>query len=324
MSTDLTIHEPAAVEHFAYADPTGGRLVAWAEGLAAAHRIGSALCQTSFVPQHFRGKPEEAAAAILYGDEIGFTPTQAVQNLYVISGKPALYARSMVALVMSKGHEVWTVEKSDAKVTVAGRRKGTVHTIEETWTTGRAQKAGYTNNKKYATDPQAMLYARAAADICRQIAPDALAGLAYSAEEMELSEETPTTTVRRETTTRARRASAPAPEPDLEPATTDDDGADASGDGAPTPPVEDATSAPSSPSDAQRGLMFASFKDAGFTTDARTAEGRQARLDYIGNVIGRTIESSNDLSVDEMSQVIDSLKADAQAETDPWAGGDNA
>lgn len=321
MTTDLTIHEPATVEHFAYADPTGGRLVAWAEGLAAAHRIGSALCQTSFVPVHFRGKPEEAAAAILYGDEIGFTPTQAVQNLYVISGKPALYARSMVALVMSKGHEVWTVEKSDAKVTVAGRRKGTTHTIEETWTTGRAQKAGYTNNKKYTTDPQAMLYARAAADICRQIAPDALAGLAYSAEEMELAESTPATTTRRsEATAKARRATVP--EPDLEPAPTNDGGAVApeaaglSDEG--TAPVETTTSAPSSPSDAQRGLMFASFKDAGFTTDARTAEGRQARLDYIGNVIGHPIESSNDLTIDEMSAVIDSLKADADAEADPW------
>ena len=52
-------------------DPTGGRLVAWAEGLAAAHRIGSALCQTAFAPKHFAGKPEEAAAAILFGDEVG-------------------------------------------------------------------------------------------------------------------------------------------------------------------------------------------------------------------------------------------------------------
>jgi hypothetical protein len=296
MTTELTAYEPTALE---YHDPTGGRLVAWAEGLAAAHRIGSALCETSFVPAHFRGKPEEAAAAILYGDEIGFTPTQAVQNLYVISGKPALYARSMVALVMSKGHEVWTVEKSDAKVTVAGRRRGTSHTIEETWTAGRAQKAGYTNNKKYSTDPQAMLYARAAADVCRQIAPDALAGLAYSAEEMELTETAETTTVRRtEPTTKARRAQPAPPEPDLEPAA-----------------AEEART----PSEAQRGLMFASFKDAGFTTDARTAEGRQARLDYIANIIGRQVESSNDLTVDEMSQVIDALKADATEDTDPWA-----
>ena len=43
-------------------DPTGGRLVAWASSLTAAKAIGSALCQTSFVPTTFRGKPEEAAA----------------------------------------------------------------------------------------------------------------------------------------------------------------------------------------------------------------------------------------------------------------------
>ena len=29
----------------------------------------------------------------------------------------------------------------------------------------RARRAGYTNNKKYETDPQSMLYARAAADV---------------------------------------------------------------------------------------------------------------------------------------------------------------
>ena len=195
---ELTTYDPT-VEHFspAIGDPTGGRLVAWAEGLAAAHRIGTALCQTSFVPQQFRGKPEEAAAAILYGDEIGFTPTQALQNIYVISGKPSMYARSMVALLMSHGHDVWTVEKTDAKVTVAGRRKGSTHTVEETWTTARASKAGYTNNKKYQTDPQAMLYARAASDVCRQVAPDSLAGIAYTVEEMELEAPVPAVRVSR-------------------------------------------------------------------------------------------------------------------------------
>ena len=289
--TELTTYEPQTVEHFSF-DPTGGRLVAWAEGLAAAHRIGSALCQTSFVPTHFRGKPEEAAAAILYGDEIGFTPTQAMQNLYVISGKPAMYARSMVALVMSKGHEVWTVEKSDAKVVVAGRRRGSSHVIEETWTSGRAQKAGYTNNKKYLTDPQAMLYARAASDVCRQIAPDALAGIAYSAEEMELAEEQPTTTVRR-APAKAQRAKAP--EPDLEPATPEQVAEDA-----PAPDVDGIT-------DAQMKMLHASFNEAGITD-------RDQRLAYCANLIERQVESSKDLTKAEASRVIDALVQDAGGE----------
>lgn len=276
---DMTIPAPQGIS-----DPTGGRLVAWAEGLAAAHRIGSALCQTAFAPQHFRGKPDDAAAAILYGDEVGFSPTQALRSIFVISGTPGMYARQMVALVLHHGHEVWTVEKSAGKVTVAGKRRGSTHVIEETWTTARAQKAGYTSNKKYTTEPEAMLYARAAADVCRQIAPDALAGLAYSVEELEISAPEMTTMVRRATgPSKAKRKpveQAPAPEPDLEPETRD---------------AEAIT-------DAQMKALHASFNEAGITD-------RDARLDFATDTVGREVTSSKDLTKDEASRVIDALKA---------------
>lgn len=298
--TELTQYQPATIEQATFTDPTGGRLVAWAEGLAAAHRIGAALCQTSFVPASFRGKPEEAAAAILYGDEIGFTPTQALQNIYVISGKPSMYARSMVALLMSHGHEVWTVEKTDAKVTVAGRRKGSSHTIEETWTTARAAKAGYTNNKKYQTDPQAMLYARAASDVCRQVAPDSLAGIAYTVEEMEL--DAPVATVR---VSRAKPQPAPVPEPEFEQVEAGPQPPEST----PEPEVDPAAEGVD-PRLTRR--MFAAFRDAGFTDDARSETGRARRLDYIGKVIGRPVESSKELTGPEVAQVADALTADAQ------------
>lgn len=212
-------------------DPTGGRLVAWASSLMAAKQIADALCTTTFAPAHFRSKPEDGAAAIMFGDEIGLSPTQALRSIYVINGTPSLYARQMVAIVLHHGHQVWTEEKSDAKVTVSGCRRGSNHIHSETWTTARARQAGYLSNKKYTSDPQAMLYARAAADVCRQIAPDALAGLAYTVEELEISDQ-PTTTVRRapapdepapakRTAKRAAPARPPepepAPEPDLEP-----------------------------------------------------------------------------------------------------------
>jgi hypothetical protein len=284
-------------------DPTGGRLVAWADGLTAAHRIGSALCSTAFVPAHFKGKPEEAAAAILYGDEIGLTPTQALQNLYVISGKPALYARAMVALVLAAGHEVWTVSKSDASVTVAGRRRGSAHIIEETWTTARAAKAGYTNNKKYQTDPQSMLYARAASDVCRQVAPDALAGLAYSVEEVELSEDAPTTTVRRSErkTTAKRSAPTTPPEPDAEPPAVTVERAD-DRDGLVTP--------------AQLTKIAAQMGDLGITD-------RDDALAYVADVIGRPIETRNDLTAAEASRLIDHM-ARALGEVPPTEEAPNA
>lgn len=274
-------------------DPTGGRLVAWAEGLAAAHRIGSALCQTAFAPAHFKGKPEEAAAAIMFGDEVGLSPTQALRSIFVISGTPSLYARQMAALVLHHGHEVWTVEKSDVKVTVSGKRRGSTHEITETWTTARAQKAGYTNNKKYATDPQAMLYARALADVCRQIAPDALAGLAYTVEEMEIQEPAPTVRVSR------AKAVAPAmPEPDLTPQT--DGAADpaAADESEATPDSPPAASSPNQITRAQSKMLHALFNKHGMKRDEYIA--------FLSKEVGRTLTTSDELTKTEASHIIDS------------------
>ena len=299
--TELATYTPAATPApVVYAtDPTGGRLIAWADGLAAAHRIGSALCSTAFAPATFRGKPDEAAAAILYGDEIGLTPTQALQSVHYISGRPGLYARAMVALLLSKGHEVWTVEKSDAKVTVAGKRRGSTHVHEETWTTARAQKAGYTNNKKYSTDPQAMLYARAAADVCRQVAPDALAGLDYTVEELEMFD-APTVTVTRTTApaTKAQRKPAAAP---VEPA---------------EPPLEpESTPAAELRSDAQMRLLWKLAKDAGMDESA-------FRL-HLNDATGREIESTKDITKDEARRLIDELEPKPDEPVDAEAYDEN-
>ena len=163
----------------------GGDLAATAAKLTDAHKVASALCNTAMVGPHFKGKPEEAAAAIMYGDQIGMNALASLQNIFVISGRPGLYSRTMVAIVQAKGHTVRTVEESDTSVTVAGIRKGSKHEEVVTWTIERAEKAGYTSNKKYKTEPQAMLYARAAGDVCRRIAPDALLGMAYAVEEIE-------------------------------------------------------------------------------------------------------------------------------------------
>jgi len=284
------------IAHYQQPQPmsaTGTGLVQWGEALTAAHRIGTALCSTAFAPAHFRGKPEEAAAAILYGAELGFSPTQALRSIFIIGGSPGLYAKQMVALVLTHGHEVWTEEKTDAKVTVKGKRAGSSHVITETWTTARAQKAGYTKNPKYGTDPQAMLYARAAADVCRQVAPDALAGLATSVEELEYEQPLPTVRV-----SRAKPGPAPIPEPEFEqieavPATPEPDV---------EPPVDE-----DEPliTDAQMKALHASFNDAGITE-------RDVRLDYCRNLIGRDIESSKDLTKAEASRVIDALKSDAE------------
>jgi hypothetical protein len=190
----MEVHTGTSIQQ---SDPTGGRLVAWAEAAAAANRLAKALCRTEFCPVAFRSKDVEATAAILLGDELGMSPLVALKSIYVVHGTPALYARTMVGLAQAHGHEIWTVETTDARVVVRGQRKGSDHIEEAVWTTTRAQKAGYTNNKQYVSNPQAMLYAKAAGEIARKIAADVLSGMAYSVEDMELEQAEPTVTVKR-------------------------------------------------------------------------------------------------------------------------------
>lgn len=162
-------------------------LQSWAQELDAAHRLGNALCQTDFVPKDFKGKPEAAAAAILAGKALGLDPMNSLSNIFVIHGKPALYARTMAGMVMEHGHELQRTVATPEQVTIMARRKGQAEWQEFTWTMQRAQTAGYTSNKLYKTDPIAMLTAKAQAEACRTIAPDVLTGVAtYSVEEHQL------------------------------------------------------------------------------------------------------------------------------------------
>jgi hypothetical protein len=290
-------------------DPTGGRLVKWAEGMVAAHRLGTALCSTAFAPSHFKNKPDDAAAAILYGDEIGFSPTQALRSIFIISGTPGMYARQMVALVLFRGHQVWTVEKTDSKVTVAGQRRGSSHVIEETWTLARATKAGYASNKKYQTDPSSMLYARAAADVCRQIAPDALAGLAVSVEELEISIPEPTTTTRRSVeaprTTAKRAAPRQQPEPDFGDTPQTGGGGDTQGDTA----VRAAASVPAgdTPPSSEDVVSPKQLKAIHTLLGKQGMGDRDAGLACLSDILDREVATSKSLTANEAHKVIDAL-----------------
>ena len=273
-------------------DPTGGRLVAWANAATAAHQLATSLARTSFVPKAFQGNPGDATAAIMLGDEVGLKPIAALRSIYIISGTPAMYARTMVALVMSHGHEVWTESSTDREVVVCGRRRGAEHVERSSWTIDRARKAGYTNNKKYDSDPQAMLYSKAAGEVARKVAPDVLAGIPYSVEDLELEQPEPTAKVTRASRPVQRQAKPQPPEPEFD---------------EPAVPVEEPvkTTAEAMISDAQSKKLHALLREAGITD-------REVALGYIGDVIGREIGSSKELTKAEASKAIDQIEAEKE------------
>lgn len=195
----------------------------------AASRLAGALCSTAMVPKQYQGKPDDGAAAILYGAELGMNPIQSLQNVMVINGKPGVEARTMVALLKTKGYRVETVEQSDTKVTVRGVAPDG-HEETSTWTIDRAAQAGYTSNALYKKIPQQMLFAKAATEVCRKIAPDVLLGIAYSTEELRLEGAVKATATRKDRPSRGssglRAALEQKPERDVQDADVEDqDGA---------------------------------------------------------------------------------------------------
>jgi hypothetical protein len=268
-------------------DPTGGRLVAWATAAHAANQLAKALAATDFCPAHFRGKPGEATAAIIAGDEVGLPPLAALRSIYIVHGTPAMYARTMRALALSHGHEMWTESATDAKVVVCGRRRGSDKVERAEWTIARAQKAGYTSNKKYATNPLEMLRAKADAEVARLIAADALAGIGYSVEDIELDQQD-TVTVTREPKRTAKRAAPPVePEFEPEPAAPEPD---------PVAVISDPITAP------QSKMLHALFRQKGFVD-------REDALIFVSEELGMPVESTKDLTKEQASQVIDAMAA---------------
>ncbi|WP_406083083.1 hypothetical protein OHA01_26245 [Micromonospora zamorensis] len=166
-------------------EPATAQLVQWAHAAHAAHSLAEGLCNTQFVPAAYRGKPAEAAAAILAGAEVGLSPLASLRAFHNIQGTPTLSAQALRGIVQGLGHDIRIVESNDKHAVVTGRRKGEDEWQTSTWTIERAQQAGYpAKNANWRTNPAAMLVARASTEVSRWIASDAIMGMPYTVEEI--------------------------------------------------------------------------------------------------------------------------------------------
>ena len=189
MNTNLpdTAHEGEALPIPTSTSKTLASLKEQAEAMNAAMQVAEAMCSTELVPKQYRGKPADGAAAILYGAELGLGAIQSLQQVMVINGKPGVEARTMVALLRNHGYTFDVTEDTSTAVTVVGTSPtGETHTSR--WTYEMAEQAGYTKNPLYSKIPGAMLYAKAATEVCRRLGSHILSGIAYSVEELRLAQ----------------------------------------------------------------------------------------------------------------------------------------
>lgn len=145
-------------------------------GLDEAYRMAKALAQSALLPESLRNKPSDVLVTILYGQELGLAPMQSMQVIDVVKGRPFIRAQLWVALARKAGHKVRKTEDTVDACTVEITRSDDPEPHIVRFTIEDAKLAGFTTNKNYATNPKAMLYARAATTACRQACPEVALG----------------------------------------------------------------------------------------------------------------------------------------------------
>lgn len=153
----------------------------WTAVLNEVASLASQIANTPFVPDGLRGSAPAVAAAILSGRELGLGPMTSLANIHVIKGKPALSAALMRALILAQGHQIETVDISDTRAVVRGRRRTEAEWETAEFNADQAKRAGIV----LGGYPQDKLYARATSRLARRKFADVIAGMPYSAEELD-------------------------------------------------------------------------------------------------------------------------------------------
>ncbi|GAA2696376.1 hypothetical protein [Actinoplanes palleronii] len=260
-----------------YTDNAVDRLGRWLQQADAVFAIAQKVCSTSFAPAAYRGKPDEAAAAMLAGAELGFDPMASLRAFDNIQGIPAPKAITLRAVVQGAGHAVEIVESTPTRAVVRGRRDGLGDWQTSVWDIDRARAMDLLKKDQWQKQPQAMLVARATAEMCRWIASDAIMGMPYAAEEIG---------------DQPALAPSPAPARRLTMADLDD------------PVAIDAAPVDEPMTSGQRGQMFALWGELGYAGD----ENRDARLTVTARILGlESLETSADLTRAEADRIISAL-----------------
>lgn len=289
--TELEIRREASVAHAPQPianEPAGAmRLVEWAREAEAAHHLASALVRTPFAGS-WKGDIDGATAAILKGSEVGLTPVTALGAFDNIQGTPAPKAITLRALVQSHGHDLEIIEETDERATARYRRNGKGDWLETTFTMDHARSMRLDKKDNWVKQPAAMLVARVTSKAARLVASDVILGIGYSAEEVR--DEAPW-----DGTTQTPRQVQAASGADRMAAVL----SPAASDVASEPAVDDAVAEQSpllNTSSALAKAMYAAIKEHGVPEDERIV--------WLGNVIGREIGSSKEMTDAEARDVL--------------------
>lgn len=149
--------------------------------MTEAMQMADMLSKSQMVPKSYQGKPNDTLVAMMMGSELGLNPIQAIQNIAVINGKPAIYGDALLALVQNHpsfgGHEE-SFDPATMTATCTVWRKGETKQHTQTFSQADAKAANLWGKQgPWSQYPKRMLMWRARGYALRDKFADALGGL---------------------------------------------------------------------------------------------------------------------------------------------------
>lgn len=175
--------------------------------------------KSAMVPNDYRGKPENIMLAVQMGSEVGLAPMQALQNIAVINGRPALWGDAQLALC--RAHPAWvSIEEAmsgagDARVARCVVTRNGEPPVVRTFSVEDAKRANlWAKSGPWQQYPERMLQMRARGFALRDAFPDALKGLISEHEARDIPAGAPVYTGATIDAVAEPPVSQPAPSPD--------------------------------------------------------------------------------------------------------------
>jgi hypothetical protein len=141
------------------------------------------IADSDLAPKDYKGKPGNVLIAIQFGAEVGLLPLQAIQNIAVINGRPAIWGDAMIALVQNHPlcESIHEEIKNGVAYCTVKRRGDEPHTAK--FSMDDAKKASLLGKAgPWSSYPERMLQMRARGFALRDKFSDVLKGIALREE----------------------------------------------------------------------------------------------------------------------------------------------
>ena len=146
------------------------------------------MSNTLSVPARYHGKPGDILTTMKMGLELGISPLEALNEIYIVNGKPSSSGKLLAALIWRAGHIIiCTPSPKGASVRTWRKINGEYHEMPVvTFDVKDAERAGLMEKDTYKQYPSAMMSWRAITLAARLHFPDVVSSIGYTQEEQGL------------------------------------------------------------------------------------------------------------------------------------------